>query len=182
MPGHKPPATPEEIELFAAFGALIKVGWARPTSEFRRVFSSMMIPGGTEEQMRWIDDLQRMAVDAETAVLARSQRQVTDSFFQSGLRQPQPPEPVSPAWPMICPRATWRPTRVKSSRSLSVPQNAGSGSRTPFSGLPVSVRNFVNWPSFGSFGWFGSFGFLRSGTIRVHEFVTSKFGSLRRWT
>src|SRR3712207_6698167 len=38
-----------------------------------------MIPGGTEEQMRWIDDLQRMAVDADTAVLARSQRQRTDS-------------------------------------------------------------------------------------------------------
>ena len=62
-----------------AFQALIKVGWARPTSEFRRVFTSLMIPGGTEEQMRWIDDLQRMAVDAETAVLARSQRQVTDA-------------------------------------------------------------------------------------------------------
>ena len=77
--GRPPPATPEELELYAAFEALIKVGWARPTSEFRRVFSSMMIPGGTEEQMRWIDDLQRMAVDAETAVLARSQRQVTDS-------------------------------------------------------------------------------------------------------
>src|SRR5919107_1114166 len=72
-------ATPEELELYAAFEALIKVGWARPTSEFRRVFSSMMIPEGTEEQMRWIDDLQRMAVDAETAVLARSQRQVTDA-------------------------------------------------------------------------------------------------------
>ncbi len=72
-------ATPEDLELYAAFDALIKVGWARPTSEFRRVFSSMMIPGGTEEQMRWIDDLQRMAVDAETALLARSQRQVTDS-------------------------------------------------------------------------------------------------------
>jgi pimeloyl-ACP methyl ester carboxylesterase/DNA-binding CsgD family transcriptional regulator len=72
-------ATPEELELYAAFEVLIKVGWARPTSEFRRVFTSMMIPGGTEEQMRWIDDLQRMAVDADTAVLARSQRQVTDS-------------------------------------------------------------------------------------------------------
>jgi pimeloyl-ACP methyl ester carboxylesterase/DNA-binding CsgD family transcriptional regulator len=72
-------ASPEELELYAAFEALIRVGWARPTSEFRRVFSSMMIPGGTEEQMRWLDDLQRMAVDAETAVLARSQRQVTDS-------------------------------------------------------------------------------------------------------
>ncbi len=77
--GAQAAATPEELELHAAFEALIKVGWARPTSEFRRVFSSMMIPGGTEEQMRWLDDLQKMAVDAETAVLARSQRQVTDS-------------------------------------------------------------------------------------------------------
>ena len=72
-------ASPEELELDAAFQALIRVGWARPTSEFRRVFTSLMIPGGTEEQMRWIDDLQRMAVDADTAVLARSQRQVADS-------------------------------------------------------------------------------------------------------
>ena len=86
--GDKPPATPEEIELFAAFEALIKVGWARPTSEFRRVFSTMMIPGGTEEQMRWIDDLQRMAVDAETAVLARSQRQVTDCQWPAGRARP----------------------------------------------------------------------------------------------
>ena len=77
--GAQAAATPEELELYAAFEALIRVGWARPTSEFRRVFSSMMIPGGTEEQMRWLDDLQTMSVDAETAVLARSQRQVTDS-------------------------------------------------------------------------------------------------------
>jgi DNA-binding NarL/FixJ family response regulator len=73
------PTTPEEIELFATFESLIRVGWARPTSEFRRVFSSMMIPGGTEEQMRWLDDLQRMAVDAETALLARSYRRTADS-------------------------------------------------------------------------------------------------------
>jgi pimeloyl-ACP methyl ester carboxylesterase/DNA-binding CsgD family transcriptional regulator len=77
-------ATPEQLELYAAFDLLIKVGWARPTSEFRRVFSSMMIPGGTEEQMRWLDDLQRMSVDAETAVLARSQRQVTDASARMG--------------------------------------------------------------------------------------------------
>jgi hypothetical protein len=38
-----------------------------------------MIPGGTEEQMRWLDDLQRMAVDAETALLARWRRRTTDS-------------------------------------------------------------------------------------------------------
>jgi pimeloyl-ACP methyl ester carboxylesterase/DNA-binding CsgD family transcriptional regulator len=78
-PGAQANASPEELELDATFQSLIKIGWARPTSEFRRVFTSLMIPGGTEEQMRWIDDLQRMAVDADTAVLARAQRQVIDS-------------------------------------------------------------------------------------------------------
>jgi pimeloyl-ACP methyl ester carboxylesterase/DNA-binding CsgD family transcriptional regulator len=77
--GDRMATSPEEAELYETMGAMIRVGWARPTSEFRRVFTSMMIPGGTEEQMRWIDDLQRMAVDAETALLARSHRQVTDS-------------------------------------------------------------------------------------------------------
>lgn len=77
-PGAEDLTTPEAVELYAAFEAMIKVGWARPTSEFRRVFSSMMIPGGTEEQMRWLDDLQKMSVDAETAVLARRQRQLID--------------------------------------------------------------------------------------------------------
>ena len=77
--GLQPPATAEEIELYEAFQALIKVGWARPRSEFRRVFSSLLIPGGTEEQMHWLDDLQRMAVDADTAVRARAQLVLTDS-------------------------------------------------------------------------------------------------------
>lgn len=77
--GAQAAATAEELEMLAAFEALIRVGWARPTSEFRRVFSSMMIPGGTEEQMRWLDDLQRMACDTETAVISRAQRQISDS-------------------------------------------------------------------------------------------------------
>ena len=47
-----------------AFQALIKVGWERPTPEFRRVFTSLMIPDATEEQMRWLDELQRMATDS----------------------------------------------------------------------------------------------------------------------
>ncbi|MCR2762190.1 alpha/beta fold hydrolase [Microbacterium sp. zg.B48] len=80
--GAQAAATAEELELLAAFEALIRVGWARPTSEFRRVFSSMMIPGGTEDQMRWLDDLQRRACDTETAVTSRAQRQVTDSSWR----------------------------------------------------------------------------------------------------
>ncbi|MFH8248968.1 alpha/beta fold hydrolase [Microbacterium sp. B2969] len=72
-------ATQQELEMYAAFEALIRVGWARPGSEFRRVFSSMMIPDGTEEQMRWLDDLQQMACDTETAVISRAQRQIIDA-------------------------------------------------------------------------------------------------------
>ena len=38
-----------------------------------------MIPGATEEQMRWLDELQRMSVTAETAVLSRNQRKRADT-------------------------------------------------------------------------------------------------------
>ena len=54
--------TPEERELDETFEQMIKVGWARPDSAFRRVFTSLMIPGATEEQMRWLDELQRVSV------------------------------------------------------------------------------------------------------------------------
>ncbi|HTC68335.1 MAG TPA: alpha/beta fold hydrolase [Acidothermaceae bacterium] len=71
--------TADELELQDTFGQLIKVGWARPDSTFRRVFTSLMIPGATEEQMRWLDDLQRVAVSATTAVAARQQRMKADA-------------------------------------------------------------------------------------------------------
>ena len=65
----------DELELEDAFGQMIKHGWARPESTFRRVFTSLMIPGATEDQMRWLDDLQRVAASASTAYTARAQRQ-----------------------------------------------------------------------------------------------------------
>ncbi len=66
--------TAQELATEDTFGQMIKVGWARPDSTFRRVFTSLMIPGATEEQMRWVDDLQRVSVSAGTAYLARQQR------------------------------------------------------------------------------------------------------------
>ena len=72
-------STPEEIALDDAFQALIKVGWERPTPEFRRVFTTLMIPDASEEQMSWVDELQRMAATADTAMLARSQRRQADA-------------------------------------------------------------------------------------------------------
>lgn len=67
--------TEDELETFAA---MIRVGWARPQHHFRRVFTSMMIPGATEEQMRWLDELQRVAVSATTAATAMMQRSRAD--------------------------------------------------------------------------------------------------------
>jgi pimeloyl-ACP methyl ester carboxylesterase/DNA-binding CsgD family transcriptional regulator len=66
-----PDPTPQDLELNEAFLQLIKVGYARPESTFRRVFTSFMIPSATEEQMRWLDDLQRVASTAENTYRAR---------------------------------------------------------------------------------------------------------------
>ncbi len=66
--------TAEDAELQDTFEQMIKVGWARPDSTFRRVFTSLMIPGATEEQMCWLDELQRVSVSATNAYLARRQR------------------------------------------------------------------------------------------------------------
>src|SRR5258706_7141371 len=52
---------PVDQELFEAYLSMIRVGWARPDSLFRRVFTNLLIPGATEEQMRWVDALQRMS-------------------------------------------------------------------------------------------------------------------------
>jgi pimeloyl-ACP methyl ester carboxylesterase/DNA-binding CsgD family transcriptional regulator len=71
--------TSEELAVEDTFSQMIKVGWARPDSTFRRVFTSLMIPGASEEQMRWVDDLQRVAVSATTAVTARTQRFAADT-------------------------------------------------------------------------------------------------------
>jgi pimeloyl-ACP methyl ester carboxylesterase/DNA-binding CsgD family transcriptional regulator len=57
----------EDRELAEAFLSLIRVGWARPDHTFRRVFTSNLIPGASEEQMRWVDALQRVSASPATA-------------------------------------------------------------------------------------------------------------------
>jgi pimeloyl-ACP methyl ester carboxylesterase/DNA-binding CsgD family transcriptional regulator len=74
-----PDPTPEDRAMADTFSQMIRVGWARPESEFRRVFTSMMIPDATEEQMSWLDELQRVSVSPEVAVSSRSQRLDADA-------------------------------------------------------------------------------------------------------
>lgn len=59
------PAIDERIALLRQ---LLKLGWAEPSHAFSRVFASLFVPQGTEEQFKWFDDLQRVSTSADNAV------------------------------------------------------------------------------------------------------------------
>jgi pimeloyl-ACP methyl ester carboxylesterase/DNA-binding CsgD family transcriptional regulator len=73
--GWPQPAAKDDEEL--AYEALVRAGWARPDPIFRRVFTNIFIPGATEAQMRWYDDLQRMSTSTENMLAAREARRHT---------------------------------------------------------------------------------------------------------
>ncbi|HEV7368298.1 alpha/beta fold hydrolase [Arenibaculum sp.] len=54
-----------------AFVTLMRHGWGDEHSAFMQAFSSIYIPRGTPEQVRWFTDLQRMSTSAENAVRIR---------------------------------------------------------------------------------------------------------------
>lgn len=82
-------ADEETIELERTFQQLIKVGWARPDSTFRRVFTNLLIPGATEEQAGWLDALQARATSTDNAIRSRAARLLADvRDLLPGLRQP----------------------------------------------------------------------------------------------
>lgn len=70
--------TSDDEELFETLVQLIRVGWARPDSRFRRVLTAGLIPTASEEQMCWVDDLQRTSTSAETAIQAAAARRKVD--------------------------------------------------------------------------------------------------------
>jgi pimeloyl-ACP methyl ester carboxylesterase/DNA-binding CsgD family transcriptional regulator len=58
---------PEEVREARLLIDLIEVGWGRDNPAFRQVFTSLFIPEGTAEQIRWFNDLQRMSTTPENA-------------------------------------------------------------------------------------------------------------------
>jgi pimeloyl-ACP methyl ester carboxylesterase/DNA-binding CsgD family transcriptional regulator len=65
--------------------SMIRTGWGRPNSAFRRLFTSLFLPDGTPEQMAWYDEVQRTSTAAETAAQiwqARADIDVTDVAAQ----------------------------------------------------------------------------------------------------
>jgi DNA-binding winged helix-turn-helix (wHTH) protein/pimeloyl-ACP methyl ester carboxylesterase len=58
-----------EIAWRTALGTLIREGWGKETNAFRQVFTSMFLPGGNPDQMEWYNELQRMTVDPDVALM-----------------------------------------------------------------------------------------------------------------
>jgi pimeloyl-ACP methyl ester carboxylesterase/DNA-binding CsgD family transcriptional regulator len=59
--------TREEREEDEALNTLARIGWGRADPTFRRIFTGALIPGGTESQMRWFDELQRQSTSGTMA-------------------------------------------------------------------------------------------------------------------
>ncbi len=48
--------------------SMMRVGWGQEQSAFRQVFTSLFVPGATDEESKWWNDLQRMSTSPENAV------------------------------------------------------------------------------------------------------------------
>lgn len=58
---------PHQVEEAEMLLGLIKHGWGQENHAFRQVYTTMFIPGGTAEQVRWFNDLQRISTSPEIA-------------------------------------------------------------------------------------------------------------------
>ncbi|MGZ6645523.1 MAG: alpha/beta fold hydrolase [Solirubrobacteraceae bacterium] len=65
------PADRDQAELMIS---LIRMGWGRDDPVFRRLFTTLFMPGAGAEEMAWFDELQRVTTDPETAVRIRHAR------------------------------------------------------------------------------------------------------------
>lgn len=59
--------TPRDVEESRLMTQLIRLGWGRENPAFRQLFSSLFLPGGTPEQFRHFNELQRASVPPENA-------------------------------------------------------------------------------------------------------------------
>jgi len=80
--GRRKRGSQRDIEQSEAVLTLMREGWGQENPEFRMIFTSRFIPGGTAEQMKWFNDLQRKTASPENA---RRLRLVQDNIDVSDL-------------------------------------------------------------------------------------------------
>jgi pimeloyl-ACP methyl ester carboxylesterase/DNA-binding winged helix-turn-helix (wHTH) protein len=76
--GRKKRSSQREVEQADALQALMRLGWGQENPAFRQLFTSLFIPGGSTEQMLWLNDLQRTTTSPETAVRIREAMNAID--------------------------------------------------------------------------------------------------------
>ncbi len=59
--------SPESLESRRARLVLLREGWGKENPAFRQLFTGLMMPGATREQMDWFNDLQRVSCSPENA-------------------------------------------------------------------------------------------------------------------
>lgn len=64
----------DKIRLYRALIELVKQGWGSENPAFRSVFTSRFVPGASDEQLGWFNELCRKTTDAETAALLMEAR------------------------------------------------------------------------------------------------------------
>ena len=80
---------PQAEEEARALIWLTRAGWGRPNPAFRRLFTTLFMPGATEEQVSWFDELQQQSCSAEHAARSRAARYDVDvSALAATLRMP----------------------------------------------------------------------------------------------
>jgi class 3 adenylate cyclase/pimeloyl-ACP methyl ester carboxylesterase len=76
-------------ERFAALKTLVRQGWGADNPAFRQIFTSLMMPAATKEQMEVFNELQRLSASAECA--ARYLETVADLDVRELLSQVKAP-------------------------------------------------------------------------------------------
>jgi class 3 adenylate cyclase/pimeloyl-ACP methyl ester carboxylesterase len=59
--------TPEQKQQREAMTTLVRLGWGADNPSFRQMFTGQLIPGATQEQMDWFNELQRRTTSPECA-------------------------------------------------------------------------------------------------------------------
>ena len=70
--GRNKRGSPADAEMARAFVSIMQRGWGDEHSAFMRAFSSVYLPSGSAEQIKWFCDLQRITTSAENAVRIRA--------------------------------------------------------------------------------------------------------------
>jgi pimeloyl-ACP methyl ester carboxylesterase/DNA-binding CsgD family transcriptional regulator len=80
---------PDRERLYTAMTDLVRLGWGSDNPAFRQVFTSRFIPGGSDEQIGWFNDLCRKTTSPEIAArLLESRHKINVTALLDQVKTP----------------------------------------------------------------------------------------------